>query len=54
MQRRHLTDTPELPGSHVGEALVVALGLALRRLVLAPEVTAAEFGEGYRELDEMR
>ena len=48
-----------LPGRHVGEVVVVALGLALVGLVLGPEVAAARLltGEGVeahdlRELEE--
>src|SRR5437762_1795376 len=41
MEHRLLARPRELPGRHVAEALIVALGLALRRLVLLAEMAAA-------------
>ena len=41
MEARLVEDAGELPGGDVGEALVVALGLAVRGLVLLAEVGAA-------------
>src|SRR6185437_1697352 len=58
---RGRADAAELPGRHVGEARVITLRFAVRRLVLLPEMPAARllavervFAHELGELEEVR